>query len=123
MLVCGVSNFASAQGGPAPKAAKSVPKPEAKSAVPAAVGDFIGPGGRAEEGETEGVALGVVAIFGIVQEGEALLCIAEVSPAHGGNFELGFLPGVVARCGTFDGAVGNFIGGFGAGGGEREGSF
>jgi hypothetical protein len=38
VLVCGVSNFASAQSGPAPKAAKSVPKPEAKSAVPAAAG-------------------------------------------------------------------------------------
>jgi invasion protein IalB len=39
VLVCGVSNFASAQGGPAPKAAtKSVPKSEAKSAVPAAAG-------------------------------------------------------------------------------------
>jgi invasion protein IalB len=36
--VCGVSNYALAQGGPAPKAVKSVPKPEAKSALPAAVG-------------------------------------------------------------------------------------
>jgi len=38
LLVCGVSNLASAQGGPSPKTAKSVPKPEAKSAVPAAAG-------------------------------------------------------------------------------------
>jgi hypothetical protein len=38
VLVCGVSNFASAQGASPPKAAKSVPKPESKSAVPAAAG-------------------------------------------------------------------------------------
>jgi hypothetical protein len=38
LLVCGVSNFASAQGASQPKATKSVPKPESKSAVPAAVG-------------------------------------------------------------------------------------
>ncbi len=34
VLVCGVSNFASAQVTSPPKAAKSIPKPEAKSAVP-----------------------------------------------------------------------------------------
>jgi invasion protein IalB len=39
VLVCGVSNFASAQGAQAPKAAKSVPKPEAKSAVPDGAGE------------------------------------------------------------------------------------
>jgi hypothetical protein len=43
LLVCGVSNFASAQvaspqGTAAPKVAKSAPKPEAKSAVPAVAG-------------------------------------------------------------------------------------
>ena len=30
----------------------------------ALVGDFVRPGGGAEEGEAEGVALGVVAVFG-----------------------------------------------------------
>jgi invasion protein IalB len=38
VLVCGVSNFASAQGTSPPKAAKSVPKAEAKSIVPAVAG-------------------------------------------------------------------------------------
>ncbi len=39
VLVCGVSNFASAQGTSPPKAAKSAPKPDAKpAAVPAAAG-------------------------------------------------------------------------------------
>jgi hypothetical protein len=39
VLVCGVSNFASAQGTSPPKAAKSTPKPDAKpAAVPAAAG-------------------------------------------------------------------------------------
>ncbi len=56
----------------------------------------VGPGGGAEEGEAEGVALGVVAVLGVVEEGEAVFGVAEVGPALGGNFELGFLPGVVA---------------------------
>jgi Invasion associated locus B (IalB) protein len=38
VLVCGGSNLASAQGAPQPKAAKNVPKPESKSAVPALAG-------------------------------------------------------------------------------------
>jgi Invasion associated locus B (IalB) protein len=38
VLVCGVSNFASAQGTSPPKAAKSLPKTEAKPIVPAAAG-------------------------------------------------------------------------------------
>jgi invasion protein IalB len=38
VLVCGVSDSASAQGASAPKATKSAPKPEAKSAVPTAPG-------------------------------------------------------------------------------------
>src|SRR5580700_8043437 len=46
--------------------------------------------------------------------------VAEVGPAHGRDFELGFLPGVVAAGGALDGAVGNFVGGFGAGGCEWE---
>ena len=77
------------------------------------VGDFVGPGGGAEEGEAEGVACGVVAVLGVVEDGEALLGVAEVGPAHGGDFELGFLPGVVAGGGALDGAVGDFVGGLG----------
>jgi hypothetical protein len=50
-----------------------------------------------------------------------LLRVAEVGPAQGGHFELGGLPAVVARGGTLDGAVGDFVGGVGAGCGEREG--
>jgi hypothetical protein len=38
VLVCGGSSLASAQGAPQPKAVKNVPKPEAKSAVPAVAG-------------------------------------------------------------------------------------
>ena len=86
----------------------------------AAVGVGIGPGGGAEEGEAEGVAYGVVAELGVVEEGEALFCVAEVGPALGGDFELGFFPGVVARGGAFDGAVGDLVGGFRAGCGEGE---
>ena len=41
----------------------------------------------------------------------------------GGDFELGFLPGVVAGGGALDGAVGDLVGGFVAGGGEWEGGF
>ena len=52
-----------------------------------------------------------------------MLGVAEVGPALGGDFELGFLPGVVAGGGALDGAVGDFVGGFGCGGGEREGGF
>ena len=87
------------------------------------VGDFVGPGGGAEEGDAEGVAGCVVAVLGVVEDGEALLGVAEVGPAHGGDFELGFLPGVVAGGGALDGAVGDLVGGFGAGGGEGEGGF
>ena len=79
--------------------------------------------GGAEEGDAEGVADGVVAVLGVVEDGEALLGVAEVGPALGGDFELGFLPGVVAGGGALDGAVGDLVGGFGAGGGEWEGGF
>jgi hypothetical protein len=47
--------------------------------------------------------------------------LAEVGPAEGGDFELGFLPGVGAEGGALDVAVGDLVGGLGAGGGEREG--
>ena len=83
----------------------------------AAVGVGVRPDGRAEEGEAEDVAGGVVAVLAVVEEGEALLRVAEVGPAEGGDFELGFLPGVVAGGGALDGAVGDLVGGLGAGGG------
>jgi hypothetical protein len=84
------------------------------------VGDFIGPCGGAEEGDAEGVACCVVAVLGVVEDGKALLGVAQVGPAHGGDFELGFLPGVVAGGGALDGAVGDLVGGFGASGGEKR---
>ena len=52
---------------------------------------------------------------------EAVLAVAKIGPAHGGYFELRLLPGVVAGGGAVDGAVGNFVGGEGAAGCEREG--
>jgi hypothetical protein len=79
----------------------------------AAVGIGIGPGGRAEEGDAEGVAFGVVTVLGVVEDGEALMLVAEVGPAHGGDFELGFLPGVIAGSGALDRAEGDFVGSFG----------
>ncbi len=50
-----------------------------------------------------------------------MLAVAEVGPAEGWDFELGLLPGVVTGGGTFDVAVGDVVGGHGAGGCEREG--
>jgi hypothetical protein len=47
--------------------------------------------------------------------------IAEVGPAEGGDFELGALPRVIAGGGALDVAVGDLVGGLGAGGGEGEG--
>jgi len=53
--------------------------------------------------------------------GEAVLAVAEVGPAQGGDFELGLLPGVAAGGGALDVAVGDIVGGHGACGGEWEG--
>ena len=56
------------------------------------VRDLVGPGCGAEEREAEGIALGVVAEFDVVEEGEAVCGVAQVGPALGGDFEFGFLP-------------------------------
>ncbi len=85
------------------------------------VGVCVRPLGRAQKGEAKEVADGVVAVLGVVDDGEAVLAVAEIGPAHGGYFELRFLPGVVAGGGAVDGAVGDFVGGEGAAGCEREG--
>ncbi len=89
----------------------------------ALVGVGVGPGGRAEERDAEGVAEGVVAVLGVVEDGEAGGGVAEIGPAEGGDFELGFLEAVVAGGGAFDGAVGDFVGGLVGGVGEGEGGF
>ena len=50
-----------------------------------------------------------------------MLAVAQVGPAHGGNFKLRLLPTVVAGGRPINGSVRNFVGGKGAGGGERKG--
>ena len=49
-----------------------------------------------------------------------MLAIAEIGPAESGDFELRLLPAVVARSGTIDGAVGNFVGSHRTRCGERK---
>ena len=52
-----------------------------------------------------------------------MLAVAQVGPALRGHFKLRLLPTVVAGGGALDGAIGDFVGGEGARGGKREGSF
>ena len=89
----------------------------------ALVGVGVRPGGRTQERDAERVADGVVAVLRVVEDGEAGGGVAEVGPAECGDFELGFLERVVAGSGALDGAVRDFVGGFGTGVGEREGGF
>ena len=50
----------------------------------AAVGVGVGPGGRAQQGEAEGVAEGVVAVLAVVEDGDARGAVAEIGPAERG---------------------------------------
>ena len=78
----------------------------------AAVGVGVGRGGRAQQGEAEDAAFVVVAVLGVVEDGEAS-CLASPRSAQlqRGDFELGLLPGVVAKRGALDGAEGDLVGG------------
>ena len=96
--------------------------------VMAHVGVGVGPFGRAEQGEAQDVAGGVVAEFGVVDEAQAVdfaisACAREVGPLLGRDFELGLFPAIGAGGGAFDGAVGDFISCVIAGDGQREGGF
>src|ERR1700751_3672601 len=86
--------------------------------VGAAVGFGMGPGGRAPERESKNAFLCVVTVLGFVDKSEAMSSVAEVGPTQSWDFELGFLPAVVASGGTVDCAVRNLVGGVGAGGDE-----
>jgi len=63
------------------------------------VGVGVGPLGRAQQRKPQLVARGVVAELRLVDEAEAVLAVAQVGPAHGGNFKLRLLPTVVAVVG------------------------
>jgi len=74
----------------------------------AAIRIWIGPGGRTEQRKPQNISLGVVAVLGIVDQAEAVARVSEIRPAQRRDFILGCFPSIVARCGTLDGAVGNF---------------
>ena len=84
--------------------------------VVAHVGFSVGPLGRAQQRDADGVAGGVVPILGVVKDAEAMHAVAarragKIGPAHGGDFELGLFPRVIACGWPVDGAVGNLVGG------------
>src|SRR6185437_16964867 len=64
----------------------------------AAICIWVGPYGRAQQRKPQYISFYVIAIFGVVDEAEAVLAVAEISPALCRDFKLGVFDGIVA-CG------------------------
>ena len=89
-------------------------------ALPAFVGERVGVDRRAEQAEAELVAEGVVAIFAVVEQRDAVAVLGEVGEAMGGDLEAGLIPRRVAVGRAADDAVRAFEGRMIGADGERE---
>src|SRR5208282_1192274 len=75
--------------------------------VMAFVGMRIGPFWRAQQRETQHVALHIVSILAVVKQTEAVFRIRKISPTLRRDFEFGLFGGSVPSRRTFDRAIGN----------------
>src|SRR5260370_838452 len=76
--------------------------------VLAFIGMRVRPLGGTQQGKAQDVAFGIVSVFAIVQQTEAVVMVREVCPLQGGHFKLGLLRRRAPRGGAFDGAIGGF---------------
>ena len=80
--------------------------------VRALIGVHVRVGGSAQEREAHDVALDVIAVLAIVEQGDAVAALGEVSPAVRGDFVLGAIPGGIPVRRALHRAELDFVGGF-----------